>query len=264
MFRLMIADDEQWTREALAKIIRETAPDFQIEASVQDGVEVLARLREQPFDLIITDIRMPRMDGLELIWEMENSGIAVPVIILSGYSEFEYAKQAVRYNVFEYVLKPIKRNEIIQMLERFRQQMSRLPAENVFEKKQAVLGDVNEAPNLPGTIIVKQMEELIRTAYYEDHSLTAMGERFGLNAAYLGRLFQLETGIGFSRYLTNIRIEKAKQLLEETIMGITPISHQVGYWDDKHFIKTFKKIIGITPSNYRAGARNHVSPDDAE
>ncbi|OAB46434.1 response regulator transcription factor [Paenibacillus antarcticus] len=258
MYRVLIADDEQWGCEALIKIIRETAPDFRVECVVHDGLEALHKLEEEEFDLIITDIRMPNKDGLGLIRDMAEAGITVPVIILSGYNDFEYARTAIRYGVFEYLLKPINRSELSVVLERLR----RMQPNNTLEerKKQLnVIAITKPLQNLPGPVIIKQIEELIRKTYYEDHYLAEMGRQFDLNPAYLGRLFRAETGIGFIGYLQNIRIEKAKQLLTTTMMSIAKIGHHVGYWDDKHFIKIFKKATSLTPSEYRSSKRGPIN-----
>lgn len=111
--------------------------------------------------------------------------------------------------------------------------------------------------NTYGKQVIKQIEELIRSNCEEDHSLTSLGERFGFNAAYLGRLFKSVTGTGFSRYVTNVRIQQATSLLYETNMSVNAIRSHIGYSSNQHFNKMFKKHIGLTPAEYRQYIREN-------
>lgn len=111
--------------------------------------------------------------------------------------------------------------------------------------------------NTYGAQVIREIEELIRSSCEEDHSLTSLGERFGFNPAYLGRLFKTVTGTGFSRYVTNVRIQKATSLLYETDMSVNAIRAHIGYSSNQHFNKMFKKHLGLTPAKYRQYIREH-------
>ena len=118
MFKVIIADDEPSIKRSLKAIIERENPQFQVTAFAENGREALERVREFAPDLVFTDIRMPDMDGLMLIREIRRCGIPAEVVIITGYSDFGYAREAIRLGVFEYLLKPIDIDEVIQILKK--------------------------------------------------------------------------------------------------------------------------------------------------
>lgn len=116
MYNVMIADDEQLTRTYLANNITALCPFFQVTGVAADGIEAMDLCNIQRFDLIITDIQMPEMDGLSLCKHIYESGMDTKLVILSGYNEFEYARTAIKYQVSEYILKPINDENLKEIL----------------------------------------------------------------------------------------------------------------------------------------------------
>ena len=107
MYPLIIVDDEEITRIAISGYIQKKHPAFQVAGIFSNGADALRFLQEHPVNVVITDIRMPRMDGLELVAHIHENHPGIFVIIISGYSEFEYARKAIRYGVVNYLLKPL-------------------------------------------------------------------------------------------------------------------------------------------------------------
>ncbi|WP_127486043.1 response regulator [Paenibacillus ehimensis] len=118
MLRIMIADDEERIRLGLEKIIQKESEDYEIVGSYANGLEILNALPGKEVDMIITDIQMPAMDGLELIDKLRERKPGVPCVILSGYSEFEYARKALKFGVVDYLLKPVNKQELFALLRR--------------------------------------------------------------------------------------------------------------------------------------------------
>lgn len=116
MYNVLIADDEQAVCEGLRTIIDWNGCGFQIPDTVRDGEEALARLKSREYHLIITDIRMPVLNGLELIEKIRTQNPKIKILILSGYSDFEYARKAIEFHVKGYLLKPVDRDELLQRL----------------------------------------------------------------------------------------------------------------------------------------------------
>ncbi|WP_058486417.1 response regulator transcription factor [Defluviitalea phaphyphila] len=116
MRNILIVDDEKFIRWGLKKIIeRENLPIKNIYES-KNGQDAIERLEKDDIDILITDIRMPKMDGIELIKKIHNKNKKVKIIILSGYDEFNYAQEALKYGAKAYILKPVDKNELIDLL----------------------------------------------------------------------------------------------------------------------------------------------------
>ncbi len=120
MYKVLLVDDEALTREAISENIRWEEMGFEFLGSCENGKEAMERIRKTPPDLLLTDINMPYVDGLELARYAHENYPDTRTVIISGYDEFEYAKQAVRYQVMEYILKPVTPTELMEMLARAR------------------------------------------------------------------------------------------------------------------------------------------------
>ena len=117
-YRLLLADDEVYVRDLLVKNIQESDVPVEVVAVAGDGKEALEAAKVWKPNIIITDIAMPFINGLELIKELQKIGISSKNIIISGYDEFEYAKQAISLGVTDYLLKPFLPRELIEVLKK--------------------------------------------------------------------------------------------------------------------------------------------------
>lgn len=161
-------------------------------------------------------------------------------MILSGYGEFEYAKQAIQYGVSEYLLKPILKEEFEEILEKM---LERHFAEEI--KKQEKTGD-----------IVQEVETYIREHVEEDLSLELLAGVVHLNPSYLSRYFKDSTGENLSNFVTRCKMEKAAWLLEHTEQKINEIMQRLGYQKSQHFAKIFREQYGVSPKDYKRGIRS--------
>ena len=123
MFHVLIVEDEFWMCEGLKKIFHKLEVGFTVADTAANGQEALKKLQSGGFDLVVSDIRMPIMDGLELMKEMKSSQINLPVVIITGHDEFEYARTAFRLGAVDYLLKPVKSNELKEVLEHLSAQL---------------------------------------------------------------------------------------------------------------------------------------------
>jgi two-component system, response regulator YesN len=160
MIKLLIAEDVKTVRETLVRSIHWEALGITLLGAVENGEEVLARLdREEP-DLLLTDIGMPKMNGLELIEAVKARKPDIRCIILSGLNEFEHARQAIKLQVLEFVLKPIDPSEIekvlsraVEMLLREREEHRRLAlAEQAAKEKLPNLSEALPAGEWSGSL----------------------------------------------------------------------------------------------------------------
>lgn len=242
MMNVMLVEDEETIRKGLKRLVEQTIGGFRVIAEACHGKEALELLHVKQPDLIISDIRMAEMDGLEMIRRIRERYQDIHLIIISGYAEFEYAKQALRYGVADYLLKPIDRVELAQVLDKFRK---------ASQTEAGASGKEPDEEGKQGRALIRRVKELIEERLDQEISLQLIADQVHLNHQYLSVLFKSETGQNFSEYVTRRRIDKAKRLLAETNLKIYEIAQLSGYMSAKHFMSVFKSMEGATPSEYR-------------
>ncbi len=255
MLKVMLVDDEPFIRQGIRIIIDWQEYGYEIVAEAENGFEALKILEKEKIDLVFADLKMPGMSGLELIESVRNLyGNRIQFIILTGYADFYYAKEAIRLSVRDYLLKPIQEQELIRVLgvfnKEYKQKETRgnefVPYEKIREP-----GIRSEMDAREGGKILEQIEEYVQENYDKNLSLKSMGEIFYMNNVYLGQIFKKKYGVAFRDYLNSIRIEKATELLLNTDEKVYKIAKQVGFSSVDYFINRFIQEKGTTPRRYR-------------
>ena len=226
--KVLIVDDEMYMIDYIRKLIDWESYGFDTVLTAKGGS--LAR------DLLLEH-------EPELLMTAENNG-RTKVIIISGYSDFTYARQALRYGVSEYLVKPVLKQDLAEAVERLVPEMT---AEEVQKE--------GEEGSFKKTDTIAYIKKYIRENYGRDLSLDVLGEVAHLHPPYLSRVFKETTQENLSGYITSVRMEKAAQLLEETDLRIHEVMKQVGYQKSQHFAKLFREKFGVTPTEYRQGLR---------
>lgn len=245
MNRVYIVDDAVLTRKALVMTMPWDQWGCVVVGSADDGDKAWEDIAAFQPDIVITDIRMVRVNGLELIKRCRESGIQIQFIIISGYNEFEYAKAALKLEVLDYILKPIDDEELKKAVYRAKERIAgarNKPQETMF------FPEYDE----------KNMNAYLRTAldYVQDHfdsdlSVREVAAYLGISESYLAKLFKVEIKITFLEYLTRVRMRRAMELMREKNMPIYEIAERVGYKDYRYFSSTFKKLAGIGPKEFQ-------------
>lgn len=255
MFHALIVEDESLLREYLMLNLNNIHNQWRADDGVQDGIEAVELLQKKRFDLVITDIKMPRMGGLELADHIRHSTPDTDVILLTGYDEFAFARAAIRVGVADYLLKPLCDSELHSILDCLAskhigqggdadQQVDGIPDEN--QKAEISVTDRN------ANILIRRVRNYIERHYCEQISLNSVAGVMNVNPAYLSSAFESERGESYSKYVRRLRMEHAALLLQTHAAGnINSIATDVGYLSAKHFISVFKKSYGMTPSEYR-------------
>lgn len=271
--RLVIIDDEQIVIEGIRAIIKREELPCDVVGSAGDGIEGRNVIREKEPDLVITDIRIPGIDGLSLIEEMREFLPDTCFIVISGYTEFQYAQKALKLGVLDYIDKPVtiaKLKEAIHRVDEARMQNAdfwRLTAGKAGTSAEAgtssagTTGDgagtgtaaADELTPETGHRVIDRLLQYIAKNYTNDLGLSELAEMAGLNPAYLSVLFKETVGESYIKYLTDLRIRKAKELLSGG-EKIADVSNRVGYSNTHYFTDIFKKHEGMTPGEYRDGA----------
>lgn len=243
-YKYIIAEDESLIRKNLIKKIHALNLPLDLAGEAINGEEAIALIERNCPDLVITDIRMPQCDGLELVKYLHNNYPAIKVIVLSGYDDFSYAQTALHYAVKDYLLKPVSSDTLLEALQRV---LITMGAES--EDLKAYYTQANA---LNQETIAELLQTYLQENFQKDISLHELGDKFGFTPEYLGKIFKKHTGETLSRYLTKLRMNEAKRLLlNNPDMSIQKVGELVGYKDDFYFSRAFKNYTGIQPSKFR-------------
>ncbi len=241
-FNLLIAEDEYYLRQSLIHSIEAVGHPFAVAGEAKNGQEALDILQKEQIHIVITDIQMPVMDGLSLARQIHLLYPEIITVIITGYSEFEYAREALRQQVYDYITKPVNEQDMANILAK-------------IQLKLSMSYELPDDPSISGSdseSYAAQLSAYIQDHYMEDIDFGAYAEGMGFSSAYLTKVFKKHTGTTPIKMLTEIRIHHAKQLLTTTEMTIQEIGDAVGYPDQFHFSKTFRKIVDCNPSAYRS------------
>ncbi len=237
--KLLIADDEDTIRNGIGKYIQLHTDRFDkiyLAANGQEAVDII--YRDKP-DIMFLDVQMPLLDGIEVMQEAKRADILPYTMILSAYDEFKYCQQALHLGAKEYLLKPVRSSDILRMVNR--------AADELFGIQEEIQIKQIEEKNY----IVDLAKEYVEEHYYENLMLMDVAQKAGISPGYLSTLFQKQLSKGFVDYLNEIRIEHACTYLQQNYLKTYEIAYKVGFKDEKYFSKVFKKIKGMSPSEYR-------------
>jgi len=236
---IVIVDDEPKIRNGLERLLS-AEQDFHVAGAFDEAQKAFAYLEENPVDVLVTDIRMPEISGLELITRIRELNRELQIIILSGYSDFSYAQKAIELGVRRYLTKPTNTVELMTILQKIsRQVQDRQAKENKSTDAEA------------SNLIVLKALQYIETNYSKKITLGGMAAELFVTPNYLCRLFKRNMHKNLMKYLIEFRMEKAKVLLKDVRYKIVDVAEMVGYNGTKYFSSSFKKIYGITPMEYR-------------
>ena len=253
MLKVMLVDDKAAIVEGLEYLIDWNELGYKVAAKVTSAQEALGAAKKNEYDLIVTDIRMPGMDGLELIEHLMQFMPKAKYILLSAYSRFEYAKYAIDKRISGYILKPVNENELIALLKQVKEEIEKerkyeqLVSQQTNGTKEEADAAQTEHLGLVGRII-----DHVDNHYADsDLNLNHLAQVFHVTPSYLGRLFKSKQEESFSNYLLHFRINKAKHLLKTTEYPIYEIASRVGFSDANYFCLKFQTIVGMSATRYR-------------
>ena len=252
MFKLLIVDDEEKERNGIAGLVRKYAYPFEI-FQAKNGMEALGMIRESSFDVLLTDIKMPFMNGLELIKEIQKLGNWMIFIIYSAYADFEYAQSAVSLGVLRYLLKPITLSDFRKLFSEVEALCLNKSGSEKEELHELFFNLSHGASEKSGqNRIVKMAKHLMMVNYADPNlSLSFLADKLNISSAYLSSLFKAETSRNVSAYIADLRISRAKQILKQSSLKINEVGEAVGYLNESYFIKLFKNREGVSPVQFR-------------
>ena len=263
MLKIIVVDDELWVRRLIRSLIPEDDLGVCIVGEAEDGLQAQELCRRMKPDIVITDIRMPVVDGLELMEILHKNLPDAKIIVLSGYDDFSYAQKAVRMGVFDYLLKPVGKEELVDVIKqarskiheesRARKEVDKL-RDNLVKVQDSISAEELDFSGIEcetQDIVIKKVLAYIHKKYITGLTLEEVADKMFMNRTYLSRLFKTKTGKGFNEYINDLRVKKSMTLLENTQLKISEIANAVGYQNTNYYIRVFRQHEEITPYEYR-------------
>ncbi len=237
MYKIIIIDDEEKIAEGIAHLFPWEQMGFSVAAYFQSGRKALEFLKNNHVDVLVSDIEMPDISGLELCEKLSEDSIRI--VFISSYQNYEYFRSAIRYKVEDYLLKPIKFQELSEC---FRKIKEKLDQEN---------HSAQDSPVAYYDQIIREVKNYIEQ-HYQDASQNEAAALVGMSSGYLSKIFKEKSGKGFMEYLTEVRMKKACELLDNIQYKSYDVAYYVGYDNPKNFSRAFKAYFGMTPKEYRS------------
>lgn len=239
--RTLIADDDAIILRGMRKFIDWEQYGFEIVDTVSNGKDLLEVCRNKTIDLVITDIEMPKLNGLDVMKELRKENKHLKIIVISGYDKFEYAKLAISYGVYYYLLKPINPVELVGVLNRLREELS-----EIKEKDESIKRETTDI-----TQVVQEIKKRIDDNDDADLSIEYIQENYFVSSSYFSKAFKDMVGVNYSTYRLNHKMRYAAYLLEHTNYRMYEIAEKLHYDDERYFGRVFKKYYGKTPKEWR-------------
>ncbi|MGD7043360.1 response regulator transcription factor [Jeotgalibacillus proteolyticus] len=248
---ILIVDDEETTRKGLTKTLEIWSNGKHEVIAASTAKEALAIVEKKKIHILVTDICMPDLTGLELVKKIHSLNQRPVTLIISGHSEFHFAQEAISLGVLNYLVKPVSKTKLIEAVEAAFEKEASQERAGILEKSAdptlVHLSREQEGVKHP----VKTAYQFIEEHIHRQISLKEVADLVHLNSSYFSVLFKEQTGLTFSEYITRTRLQHAKQLLMTTSMPIAEIAEQSGYQTAKYFNRLFKEYEGMTPGAYR-------------
>ena len=248
MMKVLVVEDEEMIRKGIVLAVDWAALDCVVVGEASNGAQALEAVERYDPSLIITDLKMPVMDGLEMLRQLRERGNNAFVIILTAYDSFSYAQTALRLGAVDFLLKPFHDGELEQAVTNLQRRMAaaRQPEDDAIPGLKK--GDKSK--------YVLQAMDYIGAHYGEQTiSVSTIAQHLGLSESHLSHLFRKETDYTIMNYLTRYRIHKAMELLRDCRLKVYEIAERVGYRDITYFSSTFKKVVGMSPSEFQDTCR---------
>ena len=242
-FPVVIVEDENLIAKNIAKHIEAENSKFKVVGIYSNGEDALNAIKEQPPAVVFTDISMPVMSGLELAAEINRTMSHIKCVIITGYADFEFAKQAMHYEVKDYLLKPLDTEELHLVLKNLELSLTEISDKMHSENS-------NEATMSPEEIVTL-VKDYVKKHYSEEIDLNSISRTLGFSSSYLTKVFNKVENTTPSKVIRSYRMGIAKQLLNDDSLTIQQIASHVGYSDPFHFSKSFKQTVGISPTQYK-------------
>lgn len=240
MYSVVLIDDEQIILKGLRLVVKWAEYNCRVvgtASSAEEGIELIRTLRP---DIVFTDIRMPGQDGLTMLGSLVRDFPDMQITVLTGFRDFAYAQEAIRLGVTRFLLKPSKMDEIHEALAVMKEKLDRLKPPDSAAAQEESSG-----------FIVSRAIAYIESNYTKKLTLQDVADHCFISQWHLSKLINKQTGNSFYDLLNTVRVERAKELLQDPSLKIGEIVDMIGFSDSAHFARVFKKMVGVSANEYR-------------
>lgn len=258
MKKVLVVDDEAVSCTMIREMIEEHFVQVGLVAEAGNGKQAVEKALQIQPDVVIMDIEMPLMNGVEAAKRIREQLPECAVVFLTAYAEFEYARQAMRIGAAEFLLKPVDEEELVKVLEKLLFVESEEENKEPAETLEVVLPELEMTEEASekkmrerSTMVVMEAKKYIEAHYMEDLSIDDLAERFHISANHFNRIFKQVYETSCKEYLIAVRVEAAKQYLSSPLLTVREVGNMIGYTDSNYFTKVFRKRVGMTPTEYR-------------
>lgn len=251
MFSVLLVEDDLATRFVYKGMKTWTDCGFNITKEASDGGQALRILEKESFDLIFTDIRMPFVDGIELLRKLKENNNTIPVVFASSYNEFEYARQGLILGAFDYLLKPVDESKLRDVLTRVGDIITEQHQAKIDTVMSALLDRLGLSPD--GDEFVKQIAVYSCEHYKDDMLSEDFADIHGFRKDYFGKIFKQHFKIPFNEFRTRVKIAYAVEMLRTGNYKAYEVSDMLGFSSYQYFNKNFKAVTGASPGDFKFG-----------
>lgn len=243
MTSLLLVEDEHLVRKGIRSLVDFASLGIDRVDEAENGKEAWELFQAGSYQIVLTDINMPLMNGISLAKLIKEKAPQTHVVFLTGYDDFDYALSALKLGADDYLLKPFSKKDVEAMLETVQQRL-------LLEKRQGEVASLLEQGKQSdlGQLICERLSD-------SELSLKGLAQELGFSPNYLSSLIKKELGLSFQDYVIQERIKEAKLLLLTTDLKIYEIAERVGFDDMNYFSQRFKQVEGLSPRSFKKGGR---------
>lgn len=257
-YSLIVVDDEKPIRDGLEKFHWDRL-GFECAGVAANAAQALALAERVRPDVVLSDIKMPGVSGIELAAALRTILPMTKVLLISGHRDFELARQAIHEAVYDYILKPIDQKQLEQIFIRLRTQLDNAQTQQDTVNSGRDDDETRHGQNpvvirdfqVPAALAIHKAMRFLEDNFAHSFTMEEVAKMVGLSPAYFSERFKQIAGMNYIDYLTMTRMERAKQLLRDPKYKVQDVASRVGYIDPKYFTSAFKKFSGKTPLEFR-------------
>lgn len=252
MYKVLVTDDERLERMAVKQVLEMRFPDEIKVYEAENGRRALEVIEEQEVHIAVLDIKMPGINGIEVARAIRSKYPDCKIIMLTGFAYFTYAKECISIGVMEFLVKPFLDDELETVV---KSAMELLSGQS-FKPIHTMVEQPEDSDDW-----VTQVKQSIAKKYTSEISMEEMANEVGFSTYYFSRMFKQEFGVNFVDYVTNLRLKKACELLQEGSCSVKEVCFKVGYSEPNYFTRVFKKAYGIAPTKFQ---KDNIKSENAQ
>ena len=239
MYSLIIIDDEEKIANGISMLFPWKEIGFNVVGTCTSAGEAIDFVEKNQVDVILTDIEMPDMSGIDLCEELKAEHPDIQIVFFSSYNKYEYFRAAIQQGAADFLMKPVKYEQLLECFEKVKE---RLAESGETETKKEIEENVDQ--------VINEIKSYLEV-HYRDATLEEAAELVNLSPSYLSKIFKKKNGMSFRELLTKIRMEKSCEMIEDINCKMYDIAYYIGYDNPKNFSRAFKAYYGETPIEYR-------------